>query len=77
MRQALELAQRGGRKLLESAKLTVTAEWGRVESKLLRGRSAEGIAQTAAHQRIDRIVIGSWGLTEFCPSYLGPYRGSS
>jgi nucleotide-binding universal stress UspA family protein len=71
MRHALELAELGGRKLLESAKLKVTAEWGRVESKLLLGRPTEVIARAAARQRMDLIVIGSRGLTELRPMLLG------
>lgn len=71
MRHAFELAELGGRKLLESAKLKVTAEWDRVESKLLRGRPADVMARAAARERSDLIVIGSRGLTEFRPMLLG------
>ncbi len=70
-RQALELAERGGRKLLDAAARKVAADWDRVEGKLLHGRPADVIARLAARRRIDLIVIGSRGVTEFRPMLLG------
>jgi nucleotide-binding universal stress UspA family protein len=71
MKQALELADIGGRDMLERAKAIVLSKWGSVQTKVVRGHPAEAITHTAARRHTGLIVIGSRGLTEFRPFLLG------
>lgn len=71
MRQALELAERSGRDLLQRARAMISPGWGTVEHRLLRGHPADAMTRIAARRKTELIVIGSRGLTDFRPFLLG------
>lgn len=71
MKQALELADIGGRDMLERAGALVASTWDAVATKVIRGHPAEAITHTATRRHAGLIVIGSRGLTEFRPFLLG------
>jgi nucleotide-binding universal stress UspA family protein len=71
LKQALGLAEIGGRGLLDQAKALVSESWSFITASVVRGRPADAIARAAARHRAGLIVIGSRGLTDFRPFLLG------
>ncbi len=69
--KVLDVSLEAAARLLESAELKAVTTWAQVRAKLLRGRPAEAIAQSAKRERADLLVMGSRGVTEFQPMLLG------
>jgi nucleotide-binding universal stress UspA family protein len=71
LKQALGLAELGGREMLAQARALVAGTWSDVKTTLVSGHPAETIRRAAARNRADLIVMGSRGLTQFRPFLLG------
>jgi nucleotide-binding universal stress UspA family protein len=70
--KVLDISLEAAARLLESAELKAAKKtWADVRAKLLRGRPAEAIAQSAKREQADLLVMGSRGVTEFQPMLLG------
>jgi nucleotide-binding universal stress UspA family protein len=69
--KALVMAEAGGHALLTRSEKAVPAQWGRVQSQLVKGRPATAITRFARRHRCDLIVMGCRGLTEFRSFLLG------
>lgn len=67
----LEFSLEGAAQLLEQAELKAAGSWGQVRARLLRGSPAEVIARLAKREKVDLLVVGSRGVTEFQPMLLG------
>lgn len=67
----LELSLESAASLLEGAELKAAKTWSEFSAKLLRGSPAEAIARTAKQNKVDLVVMGSRGVTEFQPMLLG------
>ncbi len=71
MAEALALAEKAGRQLLERMKKRVETAEGPVAVKLVRGHPAEALARVAARHKTDLILIGSRGATDIRRFLLG------
>ena len=69
--KVLEFSLEGAAQLLEWAELKAAKSWGQVRARLLRGSPAEVVARIAKREKVDLLVIGSRGVTEFQPMLLG------
>jgi nucleotide-binding universal stress UspA family protein len=69
--KVLEYSLEGAAGVLEWAELKAAKSCGQVRAKLLRGRPAEAIARVAKMEKVDVVVLGSRGVTEFQPMLLG------
>jgi nucleotide-binding universal stress UspA family protein len=69
--EVLEFSLEGAVRLLESAEVKAARSWSRVRAKLLRGSPAEAIVRVAGRDKVDLLVVGSRGVTEFQPMLLG------
>ncbi len=69
--KVLEFSLEGAAQLLEQAELKAAGSWGQVRARLLRGSPAEVIARLAKREKVDLLVVGSRGVTEFQPMLLG------
>lgn len=69
--KALAMAEAGGHTLLTSFEKAAPAQWGCVQSQVVKGRPAAAITRFARRQGCDLIVIGCRGLTEFRSFLLG------
>ncbi|HLZ32688.1 MAG TPA: universal stress protein [Nitrospira sp.] len=69
--KVLDFSLEGAAQLLEWAELKAASSWGQVRARLLRGSPAEVIARLAGREKIDLLVVGSRGVTEFQPMLLG------
>lgn len=69
--KVLEFSLEGAAQLLEWAELKAATSWGQVRARLLRGSPAEVIARIAKREKVDLVVVGSRGVTEFQPMLLG------
>lgn len=69
--KVLEFSLEGAAQLLEQAELNAAGSWGQVRARLLRGSPAEVIARLAKREKVDLLVVGSRGVTEFQPMLLG------
>jgi nucleotide-binding universal stress UspA family protein len=67
----LEYSLEGAARMLEGAELKISASWGLVRAKLLRGNPAEAVVRSAKREQAELLVIGSRGMTEFQPMLLG------
>ena len=67
----LDCSLEGAARLLERAELKAAASWGPVRAKLLRGSPVAAVARSAKREQADLLVIGSRGVTEFQPMFLG------
>jgi len=65
------MAEAGGGTLLTRVEKTAPAQWGRVQSQLVKGRPAAAITRFARRHGCDLIVMGCRGLTEFRSFLLG------
>lgn len=69
--KVLEFSLEGAAQLLAQAELKAAGSWGQVRARLLRGSPAEVIARLAKREKVDLLVVGSRGVTEFQPMLLG------